>query len=130
MDLFKKVSEGAKSLGEGLSEGAKSLSKKSSEMVGVAKLKYEMAKMEKEMENNMAALGKLTYLRSNGEEIPQEEIERLLGSSRELEKDMAELAAQIEKLAPKPPVCPDCQKELSPEAKFCSFCGSSLKQTE
>jgi len=130
MDLFKKVSEGAKNLGEGLSEGAKSLGKKSSELVGVAKLKYEMAKLEKEMDNNMAALGKLNYLRHKGEEISQEEIDRLLASSASLEKDIDDLDSQIEKLMPKTPICPACQKEAVVDAKFCPNCGHPLKQEE
>jgi len=130
MDLFKKVSEGAKNLGEGISEGAKSLGKKSSELVGVAKLKFEMAKLEKEMNNNMEALGKLNYLRHKGEDISQEEIDRLLASSVDLEKDIDDLESQIEKLMPKSPICPECQKESVAEAKFCSYCGHPLKQEE
>ena len=130
MDLFKKVSEGAKNLGEGLSEGAKTLGKKSSEMVGVAKLKFELSKLEKEFENNMNALGKLTYLRSKGDSVSQDEIERLQVSSRDLEKEMAALNEQIEKLSNKTPMCPECQKELPANAKFCPDCGAVIKQED
>lgn len=123
MEIFKKVSEGAKSL----SEGAKTIGKKSSDLVGVAKLKFEIGKLEKEMENNIAALGNLVFMQYKGEKGLEEEVERLLKSTKSLEVDIAELQEQINKLNPKPPVCPKCQSELPLSAKFCCNCGNKLE---
>jgi ribosomal protein L40E len=130
MELYKKVSEGAKNLGEGLSEGAKTIGKKSSELVNVAKLKIEMGKLEKEMENNMAALGKFVYLQFKDEPVAQEEIDRLLASSAALDEDIYNLAQQIEKLMPKPMVCENCQTKLPSTANFCVNCGNKTSNFE
>jgi hypothetical protein len=124
VEILKKVSEGAKNLGEGLSEGAKTFSKKSSEFVSVAKLKIEMGRLEKEMENNMAAIGKFIYMQYKNEPVAQEEIDRLLKGCAVLEDDIDKLAQQIDKLMPKPTVCAGCQAALQPGANFCSSCGA------
>ena len=126
VEIFKKVSEGARSIGE----GAKTLGKKSSDLVGAAKLKFEVAKLEKEMENNIAALGKLVFMQYKGEQGLEDEIERLLTSTKTIENDIADLQEQIARLHPKPPVCPKCQTELPLTAKFCFNCGSKVTQEE
>ncbi|HOV79331.1 MAG TPA: zinc ribbon domain-containing protein [Bacillota bacterium] len=122
MEILKKVSESAKAV----SEGAKTLGKKSSDLVETARLKFEMSKLEKEMENNISALGNLVYLQHKGESGLEEEIERLLKSTKDLEKDIAGYQEQIDKLHPKPPVCAKCQMEMPYSAKYCFNCGTRL----
>ncbi|MCL6635882.1 MAG: zinc ribbon domain-containing protein [Peptococcaceae bacterium] len=122
MDFIKKVTEGARTI----SEGAKTIGKKSGELVESAKLKFEVAKHEKEMENNIAALGKLVYMQYKGEKGLEDEIERLLISTRAIENDIAEMQEQIARLHPKPPVCPKCQTELPVGARYCFNCGSKV----
>jgi hypothetical protein len=122
MDFLKKVSEGAKSLGE----GAKTIGKKSSDLVESTKIKFEISKLEKEVENNISALGNLVYLKFKGEEGHEEEIERLLNTTKTLEEEIVDLQEQVEKLYPKPPVCPKCNIEYQPTAKYCSNCGGKL----
>lgn len=126
MEIFKKVGEGAKTIGE----SARSFGKKSSDLVEVARLKYEVAKLEKEIENNVAALGKLVFLHHKGEKGLEEEIERLVKVTMELEDEVAGINNQIAKFYPNPPVCPQCQTELPEEAKFCYNCGNKLNQDE
>lgn len=124
MDILKKVSEGAKSIGE----GAKTLTKKSGDIVESTKIKFEISKLEKEAENNISALGNLVFLKFKGEAGHEEEIERLLNATKSLEEDIAELQGQVEKLHPKPPVCPVCNVEHPPAAKFCMNCGAKIEQ--
>lgn len=124
MDIFKKVTEGAKTIGE----GAKTIGKKSSDLVESTKLKFEISKLEKEVENNIAALGNLVFLQYKGEEGHGEEIERLLKSTRSIEEEIDEMEDQVAKLNPKAPVCPQCQTELPLTAKFCWTCGLKLTQ--
>lgn len=122
MEIFKKVSESAKTI----SEGAKTIGKKSSDLVGAAKMKYEIAKLEKEMENNISALGNLVYMQYKGEKGLEDEVDRLLKSTKTLEADIADFQEQLDKLYPKPPVCPNCQTELPLTAKFCYNCGTKM----
>lgn len=124
MEILKKVSESAKSL----SEGAKTIGKKSSDLVEVARLKMEISKLEKEMENNITALGNLVYMQYKGDEGLTEEIDRLLLSTRTLESDIADLNEQIAKIRPKPPVCANCQEELPQNAKYCWNCGAKVPE--
>lgn len=126
MDFLKKVSEGAKSLGE----GAKTIGKKSSDLVESTKIKFEISKLEKEVENNISALGNLVFLQFKGEKEHEEEILRLLTATKELEEEIANLEEQVEKFNPKPPVCPKCNIEHPPAAKFCMNCGEKLAEEE
>lgn len=126
MEIFKRFGEGAKTIGE----GAKTIGRKSSDLVESARLKYEMAKLEKEMENNISALGSYIYLQFKGEEGHEAEIERLLGSTRELEDEINDYKGQIAKLRPKPPLCPSCEKEMPIGAKYCMNCGAGLAPEE
>ncbi len=126
MEIFKKVGEGAKTIGE----SARSFGKKSSDLVEIAKLKYEVAKLEKEMDNNVSALGKLVFLQYKGEEGLEEEIERLVKVTMELEAEVAGIQEQIGKFYPSPPVCPECRTELPDEARFCYNCGNKLNRDE
>lgn len=126
MEIFKKVSEGARSI----SEGAKTIGKKSSDLVEVTKLKMDISKLEKEMENNINALGNLVYMQYKGDEGLAEEVDRLLLSTRSLESDIADINEQIAKINPRPPVCLSCQEELSQNAKFCSNCGAKVPVPE
>jgi len=117
------ITEGAKTIGQKGSEGAKALGQKGSELVRVNKLKFEMGKLEKEMENNMAALGRLVYLQFKDEEVSQEEIERLLASTKSLEDDIAALELEMNV---KSPVCANCQEELPENVAFCPNCGAKV----
>ncbi|RJQ27220.1 MAG: zinc ribbon domain-containing protein [Peptococcaceae bacterium] len=119
MEIFKKVSEGAKTI----SESAKTIGKKSGELVEATRLKFEIAKLEKEMENNLSALGNLVYMQHKGEQGMEEEVKRLLQSTQALEADIEKLQDQLDRLQPKPPVCPDCRTELPVGGKFCPNCG-------
>ncbi|OPY55974.1 MAG: hypothetical protein A4E55_02294 [Pelotomaculum sp. PtaU1.Bin035] len=124
MEIFKKVTESARTIGE----GAKSIGKKSSDFMGAAKLKYEINKLEKEMENNISALGNLVYMQYKGEKGLEAEVERLLKSTRALEDDITGFEEQIAKLLPKPPVCSKCLTELPFDAKYCFNCGAKMAQ--
>ena len=126
MEIFKKVSEGAKTI----TESAKTIGKKSTDLVETARLKLEISRLEKEVENNLAALGKCVYLKHKGEGGMEGEIERLLKSTGDLEAEIKNLEEQVARLNPKPPVCPACRTELPFGARFCFNCGEKIAREE
>lgn len=130
MEIFKKVTEGAKSGAKSVAEGAKTIGRKSSDLVESAKLKYEIAKLEKELENNISALGNLVFMQFKGDKGLEEEVDRLLKSTKELEDDIVKFEDQFSKLNPKAPVCPKCQIEMPMTSKFCYNCGGKISHDE
>lgn len=131
MEIMQKLGETARGLGErakDLSGKAKDVTKRSSELLEVARLKFDLSKLEKEMDNNMGALGELVYRRDKGEDGLDGEISRLLQSTRELEAEIKTLNEQIKKLQPKPLICPQCKLELPAGGKYCSYCGNLVAE--
>jgi len=116
MDIFKKVTESAKSIGESAISRSKST-------IETTKMRLEISKLEKEMENNLNALGNLVYLQYKGEPGLNDEIDRLLLSTKSLEEDIVSLKQQLS------PICAQCKAELPPNAKFCSNCGAPVAKT-
>lgn len=129
MDFFQKVGEKAKGLqGKARELGgmAKEVSRKSGEILEVTKLKFELNKLEKEMENNLAGLGAVVYQKYKGAADMDEEIDRLCQSTARLDEEMKALEKQIEKMQPKTLSCQDCNMDLPPGGKFCPYCGKSI----
>ena len=93
----------------------------------VTKLKFDISKLEKEMENNLTAMGQLLYRQSKGEEGLAPEIERLLAATAGIEEHIADLQKEVDRLQPKAPVCPDCQEEAPMGASYCPRCGRKLE---
>lgn len=124
MELLQKLGETAK----GLSDKAKEVAKRSGEYLEATRLKFELSRLEKELTNNFLSLGELVYRRFKGEEGLDEEIERLLAGTRKVESDMLAVQEQIDRLQPKPLVCPQCKVELPSGGKFCSYCGIMVAQ--
>ncbi len=120
MEIFQRIGETAK----GLSDKAREVTRRSGEFLEATRLKFELSRMEKELENNFLSLGELVYRRYKGEDGLDPEIERLCQSTRKVETDMLSLQEQIDRLQPKPLVCPQCKIELPVGGKFCSYCGT------
>ena len=129
----KAVGEKAKAVGERAGEAARDvgdlargIAKRSSELVEVTKVKYDISKLEKEMENNLTAMGQLLYRQSKGEEGMAPEIERLLTATAGIEEHIVDLQKEVDRLQPKSPVCADCQEEAPVGAAYCPRCGKKL----
>jgi DNA-binding ferritin-like protein len=144
MELFQKLGDKAREIGgkardigENIGERAKGvggkameITKRSGELIEITRLKYEISKLDKEMENDLGGLGLLVYQKYRGIEGQDEEIERLCRSIIKLEEDMKAAEAEISKLSPKPPFCPVCNVELPQGGKFCSYCGKEVIKDE
>ncbi|SFR12935.1 zinc ribbon domain-containing protein [Desulfoscipio geothermicus] len=131
-DSAKQLSIRARDFGGMAGDKAKDLTKKSSDLLELTRMKHELRKMEKEMENNLAGIGALYYQQQSGKDNVEEEMQRLLATTRELEQEMKELEAEIAAMQPEQPFCPDCRKELPAGGNFCSYCGKQIssKQTQ
>lgn len=126
MDFLQKVSEKAKELG-GI---AKEATRKSGELLEVTKLKFELSKLEKEMENNLSGLGALVFQKYKGAGDVDDEIDRLCQSTARLEEEIQAVNLQIDKLQPKTLTCPECKVDLPTGGKFCSYCGAKVAKEE
>lgn len=124
-----KAGETAKVVGEkarDVGDLAMGIARKSSDLVEVTKLKYDISKLEKEMENNLTALGQLQYRQFRGEDGMASEIERLLTATTGIDEHILSLQNEIVRLQPKPPVCDVCHEEAPSGANFCPQCGKKL----
>ncbi|HHW42866.1 MAG TPA: zinc ribbon domain-containing protein [Desulfotomaculum sp.] len=122
MEIFQKIGETAKGLGG----KAREVTRRSGEFLEATKLKFDLSRLEKEMEANFLSLGELVYRRFKGEAGLDGEIDRLLSATRKVEGDMQAVQEQIDRLQPKPPVCPQCKLELPVGGRFCSYCGAQV----
>ncbi|WP_066636250.1 hypothetical protein [Desulfolucanica intricata] len=125
MELFNKISDGAKNI----TGGAKFLGKKSGELLEITKAKLEVLKLENELDNNFRALGNLVYQQFLGRTDLEEEINRLCLAVQNLEKDILELKGEYVKVQPEGPVCQFCKKSLPHDANYCYVCGKSVNTT-
>lgn len=129
MDFLQKVGEKAKGLqgkAKELGDMAKEVTRKSGEILEVTKIRFELSRLEKEMENNLSGLGAVVYQKFKGAPEMDEEIDRLCQSTARLEEEMKALEKQIEKMQPKTLTCPDCKIDLPAGGKFCSYCGNQM----
>lgn len=125
-DSAKQLGNRAKDFSEIAGDRARDLTKKSSELIEITRMKHELRKMEKEMENNLAGIGALYYQKQQGHDNTDEELGRLIESTRQLELEMKDLEDQIAAMQPGPPLCPECEKEIPENARFCSYCGKKV----
>lgn len=126
MDIMQKLINRSKDLSEqakGLGGKARDLTKRSMEST---RLKYELAKLEKEMENNMTGLGTLIYQQHRKGEGMEEDIQRLMAASQKLEQEIKNLEEQIANLNPGPALCKGCARELPEGVVYCPNCGSRV----
>ncbi|MFZ5634483.1 MAG: zinc ribbon domain-containing protein [Bacillota bacterium] len=115
---------------KGLGGMAREVTRKSGELLEVTKLKFEMSRLEKETENNLAGLGAVVYQKYKGAPDMDDEIDRLCQSTARLEEEMKVLQQQIEKLQPKTLTCPECKVDLPSGGKFCSYCGTKVAKED
>jgi ribosomal protein L40E len=119
MEFFNRLGERAKEFGE----MAKEVGKRPTELVEVTKLRYELSKLKKVMDNNIEAIGELVYRQFKNEMGLEAEIEKLLQNTKGLEDNIILTEQQIEKLQPKPRMCSKCNIELAQGAIYCHKCG-------
>ena len=106
------------SLGKTISKTAEKVGKKAEEVVGVQKLRAQLAGTEREIEKNCQDLGEIVYKRFvDGEVMSEEvaivcdEITRLRGQAADLREEIASQRGEA--------ICPACGAHGPKEASFC-----------
>lgn len=117
------------SLGKTISKTAEKVGKKAEEVVGVQKLRAQLAGTDREIEKNCQDLGEIVYKRFvDGEVMSEEiaiicdEITRLRAQAADLREEIADQRGQV--------ICPACGAHGPKEASFCMKCGAPIPKEE
>lgn len=120
MDFFNKVSST-------ISSKSKDVTKRAKEIAEIAKLTGQIAEKEESVKGAYIELGKYVY-ESQKEDAPEEVAEKFAVIDAAVE-EIEHLKREVRKLKGKQQ-CPDCGKEVSYSAAFCSYCGAKLPEPE
>lgn len=120
MDFLNKVSSTITSKG-------KDVTKKAKEIAEIAKLTGQIVEKEESIKGAYIELGKYVY-ESQKEDAPEEVAEQFAAIDATVE-EIEHLKREIRKLKGRQE-CPDCGKEVSYTAAFCSYCGAKLPEPE
>ena len=120
MDFFNKV-------GSTISSKSKDVTKKAKEIAEIAKLTGQIAEKEESIKGAYIELGKYVY-EIQKEDAPEEVAEKFAVIDAAVE-EIEHLKREVRRLKGKQE-CPDCGKEVSFSAAFCSYCGAKLPEPE
>lgn len=120
MDFFNKV-------GSTISSKSKDVTKKAKEIAEIAKLTGQIAEKEESIKGAYIELGKYVY-EIQKEDAPEEVAEKFAVIDAAVE-EIEHLKREVRRLKGKQ-ACPDCGKEVSFSAAFCSYCGAKLPEPE
>ena len=120
MDFFNKV-------GNTISSKGKDVTKKAKEIAEIAKLTGQIAEKEESSKGAYIELGKYVY-ESQKDDAPEEVAEKFAAIDATVE-EIEHLKREIRRLKGRQE-CPDCGKEVSYSAAFCSYCGAKLPEPE
>lgn len=120
MDFFNKV-------GSTISSKSKDVTKKAKELAEIAKLTGQIAEKEESVKGAYIELGKYVY-DTQKEDAPEEVAEKFAVIDATVE-EIDHLKKEIRRLKGRQE-CPDCGKEVSYSAAFCSYCGAKLPEPE
>lgn len=118
MDFLNKVSST-------ITSKSKDVTKKAKEIAEIAKLTGQIAEKEESIKGAYIELGKYVY-ESQKEDAPEEVAEQFAAIDATVE-EIEHLKREIRKLKGRQE-CPDCGKEVSYSAAFCSYCGAKLPE--
>lgn len=110
-----------------ISSKSKDVTKKAKEIAEIARLTGQIAEKEEAVKGAYIELGKYVY-ESQKEDAPEEVAEKFAVIDATVE-EIESLKREIRKLKGRQE-CPDCGKEVSYTAAFCSYCGAKLPEPE
>lgn len=110
-----------------LTETSQDLTKKAKDTTEIFRLTNLNKTKEKEIEKVIYQVGTAYY--SNCKDECEMKFPELVSQIQKLQEEIAANKEMIEKLSIEE-VCPKCGKKLSPGAKFCIYCGSSMDEVK
>lgn len=135
MDFLEQIKDMAKAAAVKSEEFAKTVGKKAEAAMEIQKLSSEMEEKERFINDNYRQMGMELYKRaSKGEAAPDylhdycKLIDTALLEMDELQDKIDLIKQQQFGAAPTKVLCPNCGAEVLASSKFCSECGSAMKQ--
>ena len=103
--------------------------KKTSELTGAARIKFNIKAEEVRLKSTFAKIGKLFYASEREGADNSAEIAELIMQADKIKGDIDAYREKLDKLK-KSRVCPACGGKVSKSAQFCPTCGEKLAQEE
>ncbi len=116
-------------LQKGVTDAASFTAKKTSELTGIAKLKYAIHTCEQKLDKCFAEIGRLFYESQKEGTDHASEIATLIMQVEKLTSDLAINNAELMKLR-KAVTCDSCGAEIAKECIFCPVCGKKMDEDE
>lgn len=116
-------------LGKTITKTAEKVGKKAEEVVGIQKLRSQLAGTEREIDKNCQDLGEIVYRHFIDGEVMSEEIAIVCDEITRLRGQAADLREQIAQQRGES-ICPSCGAHGPKEAAFCMRCGAPLPAEE
>ena len=113
----------------GVTNAASFTAKKTTELTGMAKLKYNLHIKEGKLEKCFAEIGKLHYAAKKDGEDHSVEIDTFIMQIDKLTEDIGGLKIELSKLK-NTYVCDECFAEISKDCTFCPVCGEKIDTDE
>ena len=116
-------------LQKGVNDVAAFTSKKTTELTGLAKLKYAIHVCEQKLDKCFTEIGRLFYESQKDGADHSAEIATLIMQIDKLTSDLALHNAEIMKLK-NAVTCTSCGSEIAKECIFCPICGKKMDEEE
>ena len=114
-------------LGRKVNSVSSSAAKKVDSLTTIAKLNLSLREKENDLEDCFEKIGSLVYDKIKKSYETDEEVAVCIDEAEKLLEDIAKIKADLRR-AKKTKSCPDCGKDSSVEAKFCSVCGAKFEE--
>ncbi|HOM02520.1 MAG TPA: hypothetical protein PLH43_06795 [Acetivibrio sp.] len=106
-----------------VTDTAKFAARKSSDMVEITKLNFNIGTEEDKIKRAYAQMGEIVYRSfENGEEVPAD-LKALCEKVADMKKNIEQMKQQILRIK-SIKVCPSCKEELPEEVAYCPKCGT------
>lgn len=123
--LFEKVKTTAKTAGRVTGQALDQAGKKAGEQLEIVKLNLQISDCEKTIETKLQTIGRLVFDAHLDPNTDTEYVDSILADVDELYAEIRDITVRIADLK-QVCICPQCNKTLSKEDKYCRHCGKEL----